>query len=810
VLKRFRYFLSANQKDIVLIAILFLLPLACFADVILLPYTFYRLDTELVQYPGKIFLTEMILKEGQLGFWNPYIFMGFPLLAEPEVGSLYPFNLLFALPIPHYYALTLYVVTHYSLAGVFTYLLARSLDISPAGSFISGLIFAFGGFLMAQLRNTSILSGSIWLPLILYLFSQAIRRRSYTFAAGAGIILALQISPSHPQIILYILLTLGLYYLYSLLTLPQAKIRPVLTLSLISLTTVMVGMGLAAPQLIPAWQLKELSILSESGTYDFVTAYSLPPLRMLSFLFPNFLGNPVIGYKGQPFFVEHHGYIGILPLILSALAWGKRRNREARFFGFLALVSILLAVGNANPMYRLLVHVPVYNYFRIPARWLYILTLSLSILAGFGLDYLMEQRQARSMRILSQWLVVFGLLFTLTLPLLFFYRKQAMAATDFVLEHFHPGMVIYAVRALIRYLPRFPDAPQTNLLARLFPPLLNPILFFLLMFSISALSIFFFLRKKISARWFQVMAASLITFDLFMTGGTTINQVQPASYFDKRASTVFLQKNSGLARIYSPDREGEAPQKLFDYFPMIYRIQSTCSCPCVSVLPLRRYDEFMDALLRNTRLLNLAGVKYILTAREEPEEWWHNTVRKVYSEEGLNIYENLDVMPRAFLVHQAVVPGSDEAILAHLIDYDFDLSSSILLEDETALARLESVARGSPPAEKGGEVQIVEYEANRVVIETTSSQASFLFLSDAYYPGWRAHLDGQQETVYRADYLFRAVLVPPGQHVVEFTFDPIAFKIGLAVALTTVAVLMTAAIASRKKRQPSTAPNNHT
>jgi len=92
------------------------------------------------------------------------------------------------------------------------------------------------------------------------------------------------------------------------------------------------------------------------------------------------------------------------------------------------------------------------------------------------------------------------------------------------------------------------------------------------------------------------------------------------------------------------------------------------------------------------------------------------------------------------------------------------------------------------------------------VIETTSSQAGFLLLSDAYYPGWRARLDGQEETVYRADYLFRAVLVPSGQHVVEFTFDPIAFKIGLAVTLTTVAALVAVAIVFAKK-PPSIAPN---
>jgi hypothetical protein len=806
-LKRFRHCLSANQKDIALIGILLLLPLACFADVIFFPYTFYLLDIELVQYPGKIFLTE-ILKEGQLGFWNPYISMGFPLLAEPEVGPLYPLNLFFALPIPHYYALTLFIVIHYSLAGAFTYLLARSLDISHAGSFISGLVFAFSGFLMAQLTNINILTGSIWLPLILCLFSQAIRRRSYTFAAGAGIVLALQILPSHPQIILYILIILGLYHFHSLLTLPRAEIRPVLTLSLISLTTVVVGMGLAAVQLIPTYQLKELSALSESPGYDFVTAYSLPKFRLLSFLFPNFLGNPIIGYKGEPFFEEHHGYTGIFPLILAALAWGKCRDPQVRFFGLLTPLSIVLALGNETPLYHLLARVPVFNYFRVPARWLLALTFCFSILAGYGLDYLLEQREKRSLINWGKWLVIGGLVLTLTLPSLFFYRKQIMAATSFIMEHVYSGTAIYALRALIRYLPRFPDAPQTNLLARLFPPLLNPIIFFLVMFNSSALSLFLFLWKKIPPRWFQIIAAGLITLDLFMTGGTTINPVQDTSYFDKRASTVFLEKNLGLGRIYSPDREGAAPQKLLDYFPMIYRIQSTGSLPSISVLTLRRYDKFMDALLQNTRLLNLAGVKYILTTLEEPEEWWHNTLRKVYNKQGLNIYENLDVMPRAFLVHQAEVPGSDEAILAQLIGEEFDLSSSILLEDESALTRLESMARGSPPAKGRDEVKIIEYEANRVVIETAASQAGFLFLSDVYYPGWRARVDGQEETVYRADYLFRAVLVPPGQHVVEFTFDPVSFKIGLAVALTTGTVLVAAAIVSGKKPQISTASNN--
>jgi hypothetical protein len=799
VVERFWRSLTAKWKDIALVSVLFLLPLACFADVVLLPYAFYFVDIQLLQYPGRVFLADA-LKAGQLPFWNPYIFMGFPLLAEPEIGPLYPLNLLFALPIPHYYALTLFLVLHFSLAGVFTYLLARSLAVSRAGSFVSGLAFAFGGFLGAQLNNMNILTGSVWLPLILCLFSLALRRRSYSFAAGAGVALAAQILTSHPQIVLYTLIVLGVYALYSLLTLPRAEARQVRTLSLLSLTAVVVGLCLAAVQLVPTFQLQQTSALSESPGYDFVTSYSLPKYRLLSFVFPGFLGTPVAGYRGEPFFEEHHGYIGILPLILAALAWVKWRDPQARFFGILALLAVVLALGNETPLYHLLAQVPVYNYFRIPARWLLALSLSLAVLAGYGFDAVVERRKRGSLPRWAKGLPIAGVVLTLTLPSLFFYRQQAMSAIRWLEDRVYSGPATRTLQALIHQLPRFPDGVQTNLLARLLPPLLNPLLFFLLTFNASALLLFFFLRHRMSVRWFQVLAAGLVTFDLFMAGGTTIVQVQDASFYDEEPSTAFLEQNLGLYRIFSPDAQGRAPQKLLDYFPTIYHIQSMGNLPSVSVLTPRRYNEFLDALRQNTRLLNLAGVKYILTGLDEPPDWWHNHLDRVYSAEGLSIYENLDVLPRAFLVHQAEVPGSDEAILAALTGEEFDLSSSILLEDPSALDRLESLDSAPPAVEGQDSVCVVDYGLNRVVIETTSSRPGFLFLSDTDFPGWQVRVDGREEPLYRADYLFRAVLVPMGPHTVEFAFDPVPFKIGLAIALVTAATLVAVSIATLRRR----------
>ena len=796
--------LASRWKDIALIAILLLLPLACFADVILLSKTFYFVDIELAQVPGRTFVAQMF-KAGQISFWNPDLFMGFPLQAEPEVGPLYPLNLIFALPIPAHLALTLFLLAHYGLAGAFTYILSRSLRISRSGSFISGLVFAYGGALVAQLTNMNIATAIVWLPLILCLFMQAMRKCSFAWAAAAGIALALMILTAHPQIILYVLLILGFYYVYSLLlrlhedARTTLRGRGILRLSLVALTTVAVGLGLAAIQLVPTYQLKQLSLLSEDSGYEFVTAYSLPKFRLLTFIFPNFLGNPITGYRGGPIFEEHHGYAGILPLILAALAWGKRKNPQVLFFGLLAIFATLLALGSETPLYRLLAYVPVYNWFRIPSRWLLVLTFSLGVLAGFGFDFLLAQRGKRPLPRWAKGLIVAAIVLTVTLPLLFLFEKQAISAARNIVQNVYAGQATRTLRALVRGLPQFPDAEQTNLLAQLFRPLLNPILFFLFLFNVSVTSIMLFLREKISMRLFQLLAVGLVIFDLFLAGGTAIVRVRDASYFDTRASTDFVKENVGLYRIYSPDPHGEAPQKLLDYYPTMYRIQSLGTLPSVSVLTLSRYAEFVDALLQNTRLFNLAGVKYILTELEEPAEWWHNELREVWSEPGLRIYENLDVMPRAFLVHQAQVPGSDEAMLALLAGEEFDLSTSILLEDENALRRLESMTGGSGSVEGGDRVNIVEYEPARVVIDTESDQAGFLFLSDMLYPGWRAHVDGQEEAIYRADYAFRAVLVPAGRHTVSFSFDPVAFKIGLALALLTASLLALAAILTLKR-----------
>jgi hypothetical protein len=141
----------------------------------------------------------------------------------------------------------------------------------------------------------------------------------------------------------------------------------------------------------------------------------------------------------------------------------------------------------------------------------------------------------------------------------------------------------------------------------------------------------------------------------------------------------------------------------------------------------------------------------------------------------VKVYENLDVLPRAFLVHKAKVVGDGDAASLVSLEKGFDPAAGVLLADGTEL--------DFPPPEGKESVVIRHYAPERIEIEVRAVAPGYLVLSDAWYPGWRAHVDGAPAPVRRADLLFRAVAVDAGVHTVEFTFRPMSLFVGLGISL---------------------------
>ena len=112
-------------------------------------------------------LTADLLAQGVLPLWNPYIFGGMPLLAAIQPGVLYPPNLLFIV-LPSKVAMNAVVLSNYFLALTGAYLYARAIKVERTGAIVTGITFAFSGFMMAHFEQTTYAAAAAWMPWILF------------------------------------------------------------------------------------------------------------------------------------------------------------------------------------------------------------------------------------------------------------------------------------------------------------------------------------------------------------------------------------------------------------------------------------------------------------------------------------------------------------------------------------------------------------------------------------------------------------------------------------------------------------------
>ena len=134
---------------------------------------------------------------------------------------------------------------------------------------------------------------------------------------------------------------------------------------------------------------------------------------------------------------------------------------------------------------------------------------------------------------------------------------------------------------------------------------------------------------------------------------------------------------------------------------------------------------------------------------------------------------NNDALPRAFLATNYIVETDPQKILVNIFDPNIDLSKTVILEEEPNI----KIA--------SGQAKMTTYEPTKVVVNTNSSENNLLFLSDNYYPGWKAYLNNIETKIYRADFSFRAVPVPAGDNTVIFQYDPMSLKIGAIISILT-------------------------
>jgi Bacterial membrane protein YfhO len=170
-------------------------------------------------------------------------------------------------------------------------------------------------------------------------------------------------------------------------------------------------------------------------------------------------------------------------------------------------------------------------------------------------------------------------------------------------------------------------------------------------------------------------------------------------------------------------------------------------------------------------LLRVLNLKYVATA--DPSELTPQAGIASVKQYG-NIYlgEMASVVPRAFLVYSATVTRDDAQTLQLLRETPEAVFTRVLLS---------APAAGQPPPlpalNSNSAVKLVQYAAEHSIWQVQTDQPGYLFLGDAYYPGWNAYLDDRPVDLYRANEVFRAVWVPAGEHQVSFRYEPMSLRL---------------------------------
>jgi hypothetical protein len=754
-------------------------------------------DLAALMYPTYHFAAQS-LQSGSLPLWNPYLYSGAPFAADIQASLFYPLNLVYFLLAPQvtFRSVMLLAVLHIWLAGAGMYLFLHSLLLGRRvlAPLLGGLAFMFSDYFVVHFGNLNLIAQAAWLPFIFLFFHRSLRERRPGLAVWAGVCLAVAATAGHIQPLLIITLGLAWDVLYHLgVTYVRSKVErkplpgasrvqgasvlgaygaPVATF----LITLLVGLGLAAVVLVPAYEMTAYTLRADFE-YGQASAYSLPPAQLVGLLVPGFFGRDPASHWGIWDRVEV-GYAGVLTLVLALFAllaygrgegeagppgdeaieqpvgetWSRRHaaRSEGYRFASLALFSLLLAMGGYTALHGWLYGlVPGFGGMRAPARSVFLMDFALAALAALGLHALLRGPDEwilpalRRLLRVAPWVI--GALLLFAMPLAYYA----------VLTNQDKDAIIFA---------------RTSAAA-------NGLVFFIGLLIACVGVLFVRQRRVLRPAAVGVLAVGLLFFDLVSLGGNVdVGYQDPTRNFDHPAVIQFLKSDPSLYRIDARTDVGQAWQPNTGLLHGIFDVSGL-----VNPLSLADYDRYWNGIpSRSSPLYDFLNAKYLIASKEVVLDW--EKYAPVFdADPALNVYLNRRALPRALVVHRAIAVPDHEAAFRALHVPGFDPAASVVIEGGKSL----DVTPLAPAT-----ISFEAFNTNEIQLQVDTSTDGYLVLSEVWYPGWQATVDGRPGPVLRANYAFRAVRLPPGKHQVRLTFAPRSWRIGLTISGLTALVLI--------------------
>jgi len=703
-------------------------------------------------YPWRI-LSIDLLRQGILPLWNIYSFSGNPLLANLQSAVLYPLNILFIFTKTQW-AWIVYIMVQPILATLFMYMFIRSLGLSRLASIFAGIGFAFIGYTMVWFETGIIGHTALWLPFILWGMTKFIDTKKTMFLIFSAIGIASSILAGHAQTTAYVLLFAVTYFVY----MGWGKLSK--RQFMIGLIFLSLGITLAAIQIIPSLELMGLSprdaISSTRTFHKFIT-----PSSHIAMLFaPDFFGNPATGNFWGKDYGEFMSYSGVVVLLIATIGfYSQFKNKIVRLSLVTTIISFLIAF--IPPIAELLFRsqIPILST-GLPSRTIFLASVGFTIASAYGVEAIQKIKLKKIIPPMIIVVIIYILLWIILFTINLDPSKLSVTKRNLILP---TGIVLLV---------------SLTILGRRF-------------------------TKRAFILWIVVFACMGLEYSYFLNKYLPWSPVQ--YMFPSHELVQKLSEISGVDRIYGYDTA-----EIGTNLNVQWRILSPEG---YDPLYIRRYSELMragttgkletdlqraDALLPHSLpskdpytkqvLLNLLGVRYVLDKDDNvPKNWDPRTdhfptkrFQLIYQHFKWKIYKNKVALPRAAVFYDyIVIPQKDKSIKT-LFDRKFSYGRRMILETTPTF---------SPQSLPITPAKISIYSSNSVKIDTDTKQSGLLFLSDNYYPGWRAFMDNKPVPILRADYTFRAIELPKGRHEVRFEYKPNSFYIGALISLVSVIIL---------------------
>lgn len=752
------------------------------------------------QYFWNSFIKENLLADPCFQTWLPYVNAGTPFSGGLDL-LFRPVTFLTLLLLPVHVAINYEMIIYIFLLGVGMYFYMRELEVSPLSAFLSALVLMLNGEIVTLLNAGHVNKIGAIAPVtfVFWALERALQRNTLRAYLWAGVALGIQFWQGHVQISFYTCLAVGIYYLVriSVMLKQDKQAPPVWRLTTYAVLMVIVFLLLSAVTFLPLISFAQVSDRAEGVSYEFATSWSMPPEELLTYIIPGFFGlrranhfedEPDIQrveYWGRMPFTQTGRYFGIFPLLFMFLALCFVRSKHVLTLAVIALISLLLGMGQYIPTYKLLYqHFPGFNMFRAPQMILFLFAFAASGLAGFGAEWFLSDFSEKKDRQLRLFLLI-GIVLVVCAWVL-----------TFVLPQLKPTLLTQFNETLSRK-GGTPELPQMRL-----NNIVRGCLQFDLLLSIALLLIGFRLARQVRLRWIVSAVLFMYLLDIWLFNEKYIDTVpiQDSFYVNENDAIRYVKAHPGYYRILQMTNTPETYNVFNKY--VTHHLFSVSGYEAVGV---QYYNEYLENMALGNTMVDLLNIKYLIFPKEAQFDDQPVTVGrilgpyKVVLNADAVVLENLNVLPRAYPVHQAYVIQDRQERLGALNDPQFNPREAVILEDYPQI----NLAPTDLPSAQS-QAEITHYLNRTIQVKATMATDGFLMLSEKYYSGWKAYVDGQPTKIYRANHTLQAIVVPQGKHLVTFAFQPTQFLLGLIVTCLTGLGLGIYAIVShvRTRRSP--------